>query len=429
MQIRRDYSEPFFARPAGRRRRGRGRWRWIALYLLGIGAFLFYVDSNFSELRLRALDVIGQAPPPTPFASEYATWGMDAMMQGNVAVAERHLAQAVAQQPTNVDYLYEYGRVLLERAVDNPDFYRQAVIIGDRAISASSTDPRGYALKALALSFSGDAASAVPVGQAGLQVDRNFAPLHAALSDAYRRIERYDVALETAELAVQIDPLDPLARRIYAYALIWVGLREDAIDQLEQAVALSPNSTGAYFELANMYRAQDELELAVATYERILSMQPENARAYQRLCETYFQATENTRAQVYCEEALAIQPDYALAWASLGQTQYSRRNYEGAIASFENCVRFGGEDADIRCHYLRGLAHYYLGDCEQAWGILNDSFTRIQARPGGTDPDNPVLGAALEGIRLVTVSCTGYQGRLLPTLIPPTSIPPTPIGG
>ncbi|PJF24921.1 MAG: hypothetical protein CUN53_15400 [Phototrophicales bacterium] len=209
---------------------------------------------------------------------------------------------------------------------------------------------------------------------------------------------------------------------------MWVGLREDAIDQLEQAVALNRNNTGPYFELANMYRAQNELELAVATYEQILALQPENARAYQRLCETYFQASENTRAQVYCEEALAIQPDYALAWASLGQTQYSRRNYEGAIQSFENCVRFGGDNPDIRCFYLRGLAHYYLGECEDAWNILNEAVTRIQLA-GGSSENNPVLNASLEGIRLVTVSCTGYSGRPLPTRIPPTPIPPTPIGG
>ncbi|MDZ4766985.1 MAG: tetratricopeptide repeat protein [Chloroflexota bacterium] len=428
MQIHRDYSEPFFARSGGRRRRGRNRLRLIVVFFLLIGGFLFYVDSNFYQLRIVALDAIGQAPPPTPFSSQYATWGMDAFMIGNVAEAERQFAQAVAQQPNNIDYLYEYGRVLLERAVDDDQYYARAIEVGDRAITADPNDVRGYALKTLALSFNDDAASAVPVGQAGLQVDRFFAPLHAALSDAYRRIDRYDVALETAEEAIRIDPLDPLSRRVYAYALIWVGDRESAVEQLEQAVALNRNITGPYFELANMYRAQDELELAVATYEQILALQPENARAYQRMCETYFQASENTRAQVYCEEALAIQPDYALAWASLGQTQYSRRNYEGAIESFQNCVQFGGDDSDIRCYYLRGLAHYYLGDCDEAWNILNDAVRRIQFEFGGSE-DNPVLGASLEGIRLVTVSCNGYGGRSLPTRIPPTPIPPTPIGG
>jgi tetratricopeptide (TPR) repeat protein len=424
MQIRRDYSEPFF----GDRRRRRGKWRWVLLYLLLLGGFLYYVDSQFSRLQLMALEMVGQAPPPTPFASELATRGMERFLAGNVAEAELLFEQAVAQQPNNVDYLYEYGRVLLERAVDNDIYFARAIEVGDRAINANPSDPRGYALKALALSSSGDAPSAVPVGQAGLQVDRNFAPLYAALSDAYRQIDRYDVAIDMAEQAIDTDPYDPLARRIYAYALIWVGRRNEAIDQLEQAVALNRNLAGPYFELANMYRAQEEYELAVATYEQILAMQPENARAYQRLCETYFQVSENNRAELYCEEAISIDPQYSLGWASLGQTRYSRRNYEGAIEAFENCVAFGGDDVDIRCYYLRGLAHYYLSDCDDAWNILTEAVERIRLSGQGS-ADNPVLNSALEGLRLVTVSCNGYNGRALPTPIPPTPIPPTPIGG
>lgn len=422
MQIRRDYSQPFF----GNRRRRRGMWRWIILYVLLIAGFLFFVDSQFSQLQMMALEMVGQAPPPTPFASTLATEGMAKFIGGRFSEAADLFRRAVDQQPNNVDYLYEYGRSLLELGADDPTYYGLAIEIGDRAIAANARDPRGYALKARALDLSGDPANAVPVGQAGLQVDRNFAPLHAALSSAYRNIDRYDVALDEAEQAIQLDPLDPTARRIYAYALIWVGRRNEAIDQLEQAVALNPNHAGPYFELAGMYLNRDDYALAIATYEQVLAMQPDNARAYLRICEAYTRIGEHTRGQGYCEDALGLNSEYAQAWRGLGQVQYSRRNYEGAIDSFERCVELGS--SEIECYYLRGLAHYYLGQCDQAWDLLNESVTRIRSTSGDS-PDNPVLNAALEGIRLVTVSCTGYGGRGLPTAIPPTAIPPTPIGG
>lgn len=436
MYIKRDYTQPFFT---SSRRRKRGGLRWIILYIILIGGFLFIVDSNFANLQTAALGVVGQAPPPTPFASEFANQGMVRFYSGNLRDAADLLSRAVAQQPQNIDYLYEYGRILLEMGSDDPRFYGQAITIGDQAIQANPNDPRGYALKARALDLSGDPANAIPVGQAGLNVDRNFAPLYAALSSAYRAIDRYDTAITNAERAIELDPNDPNARRIYAYSLIWVGRRTEAIEQLEQAVALNPNLSGAYFELAGLYRAEagqsenptrarELYALAIATYEQILAMQPENARAYLRLCDAYFEARENVRASDYCAEALNINPEYAQAWASFGQTQYSRRNYEGAIESFQNCVRFAPDDsADIRCYYLRGLAHYYLGQCDDAWTILNESSNRI-ARTS-TDPTNPVLMATQEGLRLVTISCTGYQGRALPTAVPPTPIPPTPIGG
>lgn len=433
MQIRRDYSQPFFS---GRRHR-RGMWRWLLLYVLLIAGFLFFVDSRFNELQMMALSLVGQAPPPTPFASELATRGMERYLAGNLQDAAELFRQAVNQQPNNVDYLYEYGRILLEIGDTREGAYQEAIEIGDRAIAANPNDPRGYALKARALDLAGMPAEAIPVGQAGLNVDRNFAPLYAALSNAYRSIDRYDVALQNAQRAIELDPYDPSARRIYAYALNWVGRFDEAIEQLEQAVALNPNLAGPYFELAGLYRARarrsEDTLLAVelyaqsiALYEQILAMQPENARAYHRLCDAYFEARENRRAQDYCQNAVNIDPEYAAAWASLGQTQYSQRNYEGAIESFENCVRYGGENADIRCHYIRGLAHYYLAQCDAAWTILNDTVNRLTRM--NADPNDPVMVNTMLGLELITRNCTGYVGRPLPTPIPPTPIPPTPIG-
>jgi tetratricopeptide (TPR) repeat protein len=440
MQIRRDYSQPFFS---GRRRR-RGNWRWLLLYVLLVGGFLFFVDSQFSSLQTMALQMVGQAPPPTPFASELATHGMERYTAGNLLDAADLLEQAVRQQPNNIDYLYEYGRVLLDLGAENESYYLQAIAIGDQAINVNSNDPRGYAIKTRALDLSDQPELAIPVAQTGLLVDANFAPLHAALSSAYLRIDRYDVARSEAERAIELDPNDPSSRRIYSYTLNWLGYSDDAISQLEEALALNPNIAGTYFELASLYRAQaqraedtalaqERYAEAIALYEDVLAMQPENARAYLRLCDAYFEARENQRAEDYCQEAVNINPEYSLAYASLGQTQYSQRNYEGAIESFQSCIQYGGEDYDIRCDYIQGLAHYYLADtpeeCRAAWETLTRALNRVA--PEVQVDTNPVYTNTVEGLRLVTASsnCPGYQGQSIPTPIPPTPLPPTPIGG
>jgi tetratricopeptide (TPR) repeat protein len=436
MQIKRDYSQPFFSD----RRKRRGIWRWLLLWMILIGSFLFFVDSNFSTLQLMALDAVGQAPAPTPFASELANEGVDKFAAGELEQARDLLRRAVMQQPQNVDYLYQYGRVLIELGVDDNSLYPEAIQIGEQAMAANPNDPRGYAIKARALDLSGESANAVPIGQAGLQVDRSFAPLYTALSSAYRSIDRYDVALLNSERALELDPNDPEGHRVYALALIWVGRREEALDQLEQAVGLNPNLASPYFELASMYRAmanqdpnggQSFYEMAIATYEKVLSMHPDNAKAFLRLCETYTQLGDHRRGQGYCEDALNLRPDYSQAWRALGQTQYPQRNYEGAIESFDKCVALQStlppEDQEIECFYLRGLAHYYLGNCQQAWDILTEAINRRSLITD--DPADTVLSNSVHGLELVTQNCTGFAGRALPTAIPPTAIPPTPIGG
>ena len=130
MQIKRDYSQPFFSD----RRRRHGIWRWLLLYIILIGGFLFFVDSNFSTLQLMALGVVGQAPPPTPYASDLANEGMADYTAGDLASARDLFQRAVMQQPQNVDYLYEYGHILIEMGSEDATLYPEAVQIGEQAI-------------------------------------------------------------------------------------------------------------------------------------------------------------------------------------------------------------------------------------------------------------------------------------------------------
>ena len=422
MKIERDYSQPFF----GNRRRRRSGRRLLLGALLLAGA-LALAWTRRDALELFALELVDRAPTPTPFASERADRGAALVLEGDLEGAAERFRLAVEQRPENLDYLYEYGKLLIEldraEEVLEPQARYGNLSLADRSIALDSRDARGYALKARALVWVDDAANAIPVGMAGLEQNERFAPLHAALGRAYIQIGRYQQGLEFAEQGVQLDPLDAEARRSYAYALIWVGERYEAIRQLEDAVAINPQLKASYFELALQYLATGQDELAIATYEFILSLDRNDKRAYLRLCQSWARVGRNDQAQGYCEDALRIDPEYADAWAEVGRARYTRRNYEGSIEAFENCVEYGS--SSIECWYLRGLAKYYLGRCDEAWEILNEALPMTQrlAEPG------PIIANIREGLRLTTISCPSYAGAALPTDIPPTPVPPTPIGG
>ncbi|MBZ0277495.1 MAG: tetratricopeptide repeat protein [Anaerolineae bacterium] len=426
MQIKRDYSQFSFSSNSSRRRRIVGG-RFLFFYGMLIGGFLIFVWSQFDRLQLMALDAVGLAPTPTPFASTWATQGYDLYAQGDVAGAMIAFQRAAQQQPDNVNYLYEYGRALIELYDPNYDpntsgYATQATDLGDRMIQLAPNDPRGYVLKAKGMVWQDDAANAIPVALRGLEIDANYALTHAVLARAYTDIGRYQQGLTFGQQAVQLDPNDPETHRSYAIALIWVGDRENAIQQLEDAVNLNPNLTSTYFELAQQYINENLEEYGVATYERILSLEPFNAKALLRLCEVYFRVGQDQQAQGYCDDALQLKPDYRQAFRQRGMIEFRRRNYEGAIEDFQQCVALQSEE--IQCYYLRGLAHYYLGDCTDAWNLLQDSLVRVES----VADNQSVLGSIQEGLRLVTRTCDDYRGLSVPT-VEPTTIPPTPIGG
>ena len=451
-KIDRNYNKPFF-----NRRRSYLRLYLIALLfalIIIIPALIFWQQSSLETMALEYFDI---APTATPYAGERASLAEDYYRTGDLQAAATLYEIAVEQQPQNIAYLYEYGLLLIEL-----DRNAEAERLGGEMVEMFPDDPRGYALQASSIAWQNPTV-AIPVAVEGREVDGEFAPLWGALALSYTRIGRYTEALRAGDFAVQLDPYDANVRRSYSYPLIFTGNYSGAIQQLEQAIAINPNLVGPYFELASLYRnpAINQPEVAVAIYLEILNLAPTNAQAYLRLCETYAAAGLFQEAEIYCDDALDINPDYTSAHRMRGQLRYSRRNYEGAIESFQMCYLLTAEEElgreivdplvienqpninisaieaqispnefdlnelEIECVYVRGLAHYFLGDsfnCEQAWYWLNIGLNHPEAQ-------DSVQDNILTGLTNTTVNCDGYTGRQLPTPIPPTPIPPTPIGG
>jgi tetratricopeptide (TPR) repeat protein len=330
----------------------------------------------------------------------------------------------VQQRPNDINYLVEYGLLLLES-----DETEAAMTIGERAIQLAPDDPRGYVIKGRALMYD-DPAEAIQTTIRGQEADELHAPLLAIQGVAYTNLGRYQEGIRQSIRAVELAPNDPFVLRATFTPLVYVARYQEAAEYLEQAISLNPNLTAPYFELASLYRIQRpeifQPEMAVALYNRILEIDPNNARAYLRLCQTYANVPEAdfSLAQPFCETAIEMEPDFGDAYMTLGRMQYLRRNYEGSIESFERCVALGSEE--IECWYLRGLAHFLLGNCETAWDLLTESQQRVETMdfvPQGTIDDIEI------GLFNIKELCPGFSNVQLPTPIPPTPIPPTPIGG
>ncbi len=411
--IRRYSGGPLFQRP-----RRLTPTRWFILFLMLMATLLVFATwSDYERTRTLALNLIGLGPTPQPLASELATEASARYREGDIESARRLFERAYAAQPGNISYGYEWGRLLLEQGE-----FTAAATLGEELMAKAPGDVRAYALRARALVLAGEASAAIPIAVSGRAQGPDFAPILGTLARAYADIARYEQAHGFGQQAVALAPNDVDVRRDFAYALLWLGRYNEAIEQLELATRLNPNLLAVQFELAAYYNRVNEVQRAVGVYNHILEREPNNAKAYLRLCQTYSGQGLFAEAQGYCQKAKEIQPIFPQAYSELGRMMYTRRNYEGAIEELETCVSQGGQD--IECWYLRGLAHYRLGQCADAWAVLNESLVRAATlSDGGLIIQNILFG--LEGI---TLNCEGYSGRQLPTPIPPTPIPPPPIG-
>lgn len=409
MYIKRDYTQPFFT---GRRRKKRHIGRNLFMLLLVSGGILLFAYLNMDRLQMTALEVMDMAPTPTPFPSELATRATEFVAAGNLDEAAVLFEQAVRQRPENIDYKYEYGLLLLDLGD-----YEKAAELGDAIIDLSLVDPRGYSLKAAALTLDGSPTQAIPVALNGIELAPDFAQLHATLSRAYIDTARYEDGLDTGLRAVELAPYDADAYRAYAYALNWNGLNDQATEQLERAVTVDPGRMPAYFELAGQYLAQNRDQEAIDVYNQILSVQPRNARASLRLCLAYRKVGQFDQALGYCEDSVRFDDTDPEAQFWLGLLQYQQRQFDQSLASFTACVANdpdGQSWTTLECTYRMGLSHFYLGDCDAAWPILRDSL--LMARSTTRDGIDRIVENISQGMLAVGETCPEYRGLTSPLL-------------
>ena len=146
-----------------------------------------------------------------------------------------------------------------------------------------------------------------------------------------------------AEAAVQLEALLPYAPRTFEVhellGLVYAGESQDAkaVEQLEIAVRLKPDSAAARTNLAASLFHSGKSELAEAQFRKALELEPRNYDANHNLGELYIQSRRIADAVPLLEKAQEIRPSYdngydlALAYfetGKLGQATQLVQNLE-----------------------------------------------------------------------------------------------------
>lgn len=383
MQIKRDYTQPFFRQP--KRRRIRNLFFLAALLALLIAALSWQWD----QLAATVSSLGAPPPTPTPRPSQRAARAAQLIIENELLAAEAELALAVAERPRSIAYLYAHGSLLIEL-----ERYAEALELGAAITDLDARDARGFALQAAALTWRGQAALAIPIALSGLELNPRFTPLHAALARAYVDTDRWTEALEAGERGLSVNPDDADLIRAYAYALQSVGSYNDAINHLQRAIELRPTYLPTHMELAGLYLARDENSSAIDLYNRVLSIDPRNARGLLRLCLAYRKVGEFARALGFCQDSVDNNPSDAAALFQLGLLHYRERQFNESRAAFQDCLTHDDGAYDLSCRYRLGLSHYYTGDCTRGWSLLRESLAMAQANGDEATTRNVLQGLA-----------------------------------
>ncbi len=268
------------------------------------------------------------------------------LLRINVGTQDRQRLLAGGTSDTKANALYLRGRGQLSTAQTEPevkaaaDLFRQS-IARDPAFALAHA-ALGDALWSLygitdRVEFATDA---VRHSEHALALDDGLAPVHVSLGKIYQGQQKLDLAMDSFERALDLDPANIEAARLRAIVLSDQGREAEAEAAYRAAIALRPGYWPTYNSLGVFYYNAGRNDEAVAAYRQGLELVPSNPQLLNSLGAAFWMMGRYDQATEVFERLRRVVPEHPYATVNLA------------------------------------TIHFYLGDFAEAATLYADELTR-----------------------------------------------------
>ncbi|NWG16844.1 MAG: tetratricopeptide repeat protein [Chloroflexi bacterium] len=319
-------------------------------------------------------------PPPTPdprgqLERAEADWN-----EGRVEAALNTYESILDAVPNDLQSHY---RVTLGLAMEGD--LEAALEAAERTITADPLASDAWAIRAMVLDWSGRYGEAIASALRAVELSGENARALAFLAEAYHDLGQSDLALETVERALEINPDSFEALRVrgllaWEFEFDFDGARS----YFEQAYALAPNLAYLAIDLARInFLAFQEPEEAIGYLREVVEANPRNTTALFEMGRVYYTGLgDPSQALDYLTRCVEVNPDNILCQGLLGRVQMALDNYTLAAEALGRAIDLGTGSPR---HYLwAGRTQIALGNCPAAVPLLEQSV-RLGTETGDTE--------------------------------------------
>ncbi len=215
--------------------------------------------------------------------------------------------------------------------------------------------------------------------------------------------------MEAAPLALAMTrrfPLHGFSWTVLGTVLMLLGRREEALEPMQKAAALSPDNADAHNNLGMTLRDFGRLKEAEASFLCALRIKPDNAEAQNNLGITRLDMGRVQEAEDCFIHALQLKPDYAEAQNNLGITLRDQGRLDEAEASYRRALQIKPDSAEA--HNNLGITLLDVGRLEEAEDCF---FHALQLKPDYAEAHNN-LGIALRDQGSLEEALASYRRAL-----------------
>jgi tetratricopeptide (TPR) repeat protein len=339
---------------------------------------------------------------------------------GETGAAESRCRVALERFPRDVNILGLLGALLvkLDRRAEAEATLRQ--VIASAPTFAKPHEDLGYLLI-----LSGRAAEAAPILERATQLDpsleqawfhlgRALAQLGRgkeadaafekcfersperrlmALAAEHQKEGRFEEAERLYRRVLRDNPNNVDALRLLALLAIRGECADDAEVLLQRAIEIAPDFNLALVDLGRLRKDQDRYSEALACFDRAIAIEPAQPQVHFLRAATLARASFTHEAIDAFRRCLQLKPDHVGALMGLGHVLKAVGDYDGAVASYNACIREVPENGETYWS-LANLKRYRFDDA-----MVAEMERRVAA--GGADAQSEVnflfaLGKAYE---------------------------------
>lgn len=171
---------------------------------------------------------------------------------------------------------------------------------------------------------------------------------------------------------IQANPYDHFAFAYRGVALRYLGELDKAIQDLSEAIRLSPGTAAWRNNRGLTFNNKKEYDLAIADYTEAIRLKPRWALPRNNRGRAFANKREFDQAIADYSEALRLDPNYALAFNNRGLAFYGKKDYDRAIADFSEALRL--DDKNPHSYNNRGNAYRNQREFERAINDYNEAI-------------------------------------------------------
>jgi tetratricopeptide (TPR) repeat protein len=298
--------------------------------------------------------------------------GRKAMQAENYAEAIRLLTQATEANPANGEAWYQLGwcQIELEEYEKGLESIGKAkALLGDQARIHFEL---GYAYQRTQKNRESQFhyEKAIELKPDYSVAHRQLATLHFEVNRDFKKaLDHYQKHMQYAR-PQDISTLSWFRR---AYCEVEMGNMDEALQSLDESIAVDSNNTDAWNERGYIYFEKGQAEDAISAYEKTLSIDSVNSTAMKGIGDVYrLLHNDADKAFDFYTHAVRLNPGNALNHYGLAWCYNDKAEYAQAIISLQKAIDI--YDKEAAYHAELGYAYYGLKYYDLALSALDQSL-------------------------------------------------------